>query len=365
MAKVKDIVRHLESIAPSSLQESYDNASLITGSPATEVTGVLLTLDCIESVVDEAIERDCNLIVAHHPIVFRGLKQLNGKNYVERTVIKAIKNDIAIYAIHTNLDNVLHGVNRKISEKLGLENLRILAPKSHTLQKLVTFIPIKHTDEVMEALHEAGAGNIGNYSDCSFRVTGKGYFKPNEEADPTIGESGSLEEVEENRVEVIYPGYLKGAILNALKQAHPYEEVAYYITNLENSNQDIGSGMIGELPVEMTANEFLYYLKDRMELPAIRYTEKDKPKIKKVAVCGGAGSFLLGTAKSKGADAFVTADFKYHEFFDAEGKIMIADIGHYESEIFTKDLLHSFLTEKFPNIASYLSRVDTNPVKYF
>lgn len=365
MAKVKDIVRHLESIAPPSLQESYDNASLITGSGAMEVTGILITLDCIESVVEEAIEQGCNLIVAHHPIVFRGLKQLNGKNYVERTVIKAIKNDIAIYAIHTNLDNVINGVNRKICEKIGLENLRILAPKKGTLQKLVTFIPVADSEEVIESMHQAGAGNIGNYSNCSFRVTGTGYFRPNEDADPTIGESGILEEVEEHRVELVYPKHLQGNVLNALKSAHPYEEVAYYISDLENSNQEVGAGMIGDLPIEMTANEFLYYLKDKMDLNTIRYTEKTEPKIKKVAVCGGAGSFLLDKAKSRRADAFVTADFKYHEFFDAEGQIMIADIGHYESEIFTKELLHSFLTEKFANIATCLSRVDTNPVKYF
>ncbi len=365
MAKVKDIVRHLESIAPPSLQESYDNASLITGSYDTEVTGVLVSLDCIESIVEEAIEQNCNLIVAHHPIIFRGLKQLNGKNYVERTVINAIKHDIAIYAIHTNLDNVITGVNRKIGEKLGLQNLKILAPKAGTLQKLTTFIPVDHTEAVMYAMHRAGAGNIGNYSDCSFRITGKGYYRPNEQAQPYQGRAGKLEEAEENRVEVIFPRHLKGAILNSLNQAHPYEEVAYYLSNLENSNQEVGSGMIGELPVEMTANEFLYYLKDKMELNNIRYTEKEQGKIKKVAVCGGAGSFLLSKAKSRGADAFVTADFEYHEFFDGEGKIMIADIGHYESEIFTKDLLHSILTKKFPNIASYLSRVDTNPVKYF
>ena len=365
MAKVKDIVRHLESIAPPSLQESYDNASLITGAQDWEVTGVLITLDCIESVVDEAIAQECNLIVAHHPIVFRGLKQLNGKNYVERTVIKALKHDIAIYAIHTNLDNVHTGVNRKIAEKLGLQNLKILSPKKGTLQKLVTFIPVEDTEEVMEAVHKAGAGNIGNYSDCSFQITGKGFFRPNDAADPLIGEAGHLEVVEENRVEVVYPGHLQGPVLSTLKQVHPYDEVAYYITTLENSNQEVGSGMIGELPIPMTTNEFLYFLKDRMELNTIRYTEKTEPTVKKVAVCGGAGSFLLSKAKSQGADAFVTADFKYHEFFDAEGKIMIADIGHYESEIFTKDLLHAILTEKFPNIASYLSRVDTNPVKYF
>ena len=365
MAKVKDIVRHLESIAPPSLQESYDNASLITGNSNMEVKGILITLDCIESIVEEAIARDCNLIIAHHPIVFRGLKQLNGKNYVERTIIKAIKNDIAIYAIHTNLDNVVHGVNRKIADKLGLKNLKILAPKKQTLQKLVTFIPVDDTDRVTQAMHEAGAGNIGNYSDCSFRITGTGYFKPNEEANPAIGSSGNLETVEENRVELVYPRYNQGRIVGALKSAHPYEEVAYYISDIENSNQEVGSGMIGDLPQPMDSSDFLQYLKDKMELNTIRYTEKTAPQISKVAVCGGAGSFLLGRAKGSKADAFVTADFKYHEFFDAEGQLMIADIGHYESEIFTKELLHSFLTEKFANIATCLSRVDTNPVKYF
>ena len=365
MAKVKDIVRHLESIAPPAYQESYDNASLITGNPGMEVTGVLCTLDCIESVVEEAIERDCNLIVAHHPIVFKGLKQLNGKNYVERTVIKALKNDIAIYAIHTNLDNVAVGVNKMIADRLGLTKLQILSPKKQTLQKLVTFIPVEATEAVMGEVHKAGAGNIGNYSDCSFRVTGTGTFKPNDVANPTIGQPGELEEVNEHRVEVIYPAHLEARILQALKQAHPYEEVAYYIQALENKNQEVGSGMIGQLPIEMTNNEFLFYLKEKMDLNTIRYTEKSGEKVKKVAVCGGAGSFLLGKAKGKGADAFVTADFKYHEFFDAEGEIMIADIGHYESEVHTKALLHSFLTEKFPNIATYLSEVDTNPVKYF
>lgn len=365
MAKIRDIISILENIAPRGYQESYDNSGLITGTQDTEVTSILITLDCIESIVDEAISKNCNLIVAHHPIVFKGLKQLNGKNYVERTIIKAIKNDIAIYAIHTNLDNVHNGVNAKIADKLGLLNPQILAPKSDTLLKLETFIPTEHTASVLDALHKAGAGNIGNYSNCSFSIEGTGSFKPNNKANPTIGQSGELEKVEESRIELIFPKVLQHKIVSTLKQAHPYEEVAYYIHTLQNTNQNVGSGMIGELPNAMPKEEFLAYLKEKMSLDIVRYTNLEEKNIRKVAICGGAGSFLLHKAKAKSADAFVTADFKYHEFFDAEGKIMIADIGHYESEVFTKELIDGFIRENFANIATYLSEVNTNPVKYF
>jgi dinuclear metal center YbgI/SA1388 family protein len=365
MTKIKDIISVLENIAPRGYQETYDNSGLITGSFNDKVTGVLVTLDCIESVVEEAIRKNCNLIVAHHPIVFNGLKQLNGKNYVERTIIKAIKNDIAIYAIHTNLDNVYNGVNAKIAEKIGLENVRVLAPKSDTLLKLEVFIPVKNTQQVLEALHKAGAGNIGNYSHCSFKVVGTGTFRPNASANPTIGKRGEQESVQEDKVELIFPAVLKVAILEAMNHAHPYEEVAHYIQAVENTNQNIGAGMIGELPSPKTPEEFLIHIKSQMSLNTIKYTSFDGEKIKKVAICGGSGSFLLNHAKVNSADVFVTGDFKYHEFFDGEGKIMIADIGHYESEVFTKELIDGFLRENFANIASYLSEVDTNPVKYF
>ncbi len=365
MTKIKDIISVLENIAPKAYQENYDNSGLITGEYNTEAKGVLVTLDCIESTVDEAISKNCNLIVAHHPIVFKGLKQLNGKNYVERTIIKAIKNDIAIYAIHTNLDNVHNGVNAKIAEKLGLINTRVLAPKAATLLKLEVFIPSSDTPKVLEALHNAGAGNIGNYSHCSFKVIGTGTFKPNDSAKPTIGQSGHQESVQEDRVELIFPTVLKNEIIAAMNDAHPYEEVAHYIQSIENTNQQVGAGMIGELPNAQTPEEFLAYLKAKMSLNVIRHTSYDRKTIKTVALCGGSGSFLLGQAKAKSADAFVTGDFKYHEFFDGEGKVMIADIGHYESEVFTKELIDGFIRENFANIATYLSEVDTNPVKYF
>jgi dinuclear metal center YbgI/SA1388 family protein len=361
---IRDITSYLESIAPPAYQESYDNARLLTGDPKEEVTGILCTLDVTEAVVEEAIELNCNLIVAHHPIIFKGLKSLTGKNYVERTIIKAIKNDIAIYAIHTNLDNVSTGVNKKISDLIGLENTRILAPKAELLNKLVTFVPVDARENVSRALFEAGAGQIGNYSDCSFFSTGTGTFTPSQEANPTIGERGKPQEAEEARIEVIFPEYLSGKILAALKAAHPYEEVAYFLQGLKNINQEVGSGMVGDLPKGMEEKEFFQHLKTRMNLQVIKHTALREKPVKKVAVCGGAGIFLLQAAKGAGADIFITSDVKYHEFFDADGEIVLADIGHYESEIYTKDLLKEKLSQNFSNIALYLTKVVSNPITY-
>jgi dinuclear metal center YbgI/SA1388 family protein len=364
MIKIKDISSWLETIAPLSYQESYDNCGLLTGSPDTEVNGILISLDVTEAVVEEAISKKCNLIVAHHPIIFKGLKKLTGSNYIERTIIKALKNDIAIYAIHTNLDNVKNGVNAKIAEKLGLSGLRILSPRKQLLKKLITFIPINDTDKVMNALYAAGAGNIGNYSECSFQVEGTGTFKPNEMANPTIGNASELERVNEKRVEVIFPSYLESAVLKALFEAHPYEEPAFDLLLLENTYKEVGSGMIGELQNSLNEAEFLNYLKEKMNLSVVRHTILLGQKIQKVAVCGGSGSFLLKDAIRQGAQVFVTSDFKYHEFFDAENKIVIADIGHYESEVFTKDLILELLKKKISNIALVLSETVTNPIRY-
>ena len=364
MPTIQKIMAALEEWAPPSYQEDYDNAGLLTGAPGWEVSGVLLTLDVTEEVVEEAIARGTNLIVAHHPVIFKGLRRLNGASYVERTVRAAVKNDIAIYAIHTNLDNVATGVNHMIARKLGLENVRVLQPRSGELAKLTFFVPVENTKAVSEAVFSAGAGKIGAYSECSFRGKGTGTFKPGDAAHPHIGTNGRLEEVGEDRVEVMFPAYLQGKVLAALKKAHPYEEVAYYLHTLENLNQEVGAGAIGELPEEMAAGEFLGALKERMALKVIRHTRPSGGKVRKVAVCGGAGSFLLRNAIQAGADVFVTSDFKYHEFFDAEGRLMICDVGHYESEVFTKDLLFSYLSEKFNNFALYLSEVNTNPVTY-
>ena len=365
MTKIKDITSYLESVAPSSLQESYDNSGLLTGDLKNDVNGVLITLDCTEQVVDEAIARKSNLIIAHHPIIFSGLKQLTGKNYIERTIIKAIKNDIAIYAIHTNLDHILNGVNGKIADKLGLTGRAVLSPKPAQLAKLTTFVPVESVDQVLDAIHEAGGGNVGNYSNCSFKVDGEGRFKPNETANPTIGEKDELTKVAESRIEVIFPNYNKTKVVQALKQAHPYEEVAYYLTQLDNENQETGAGLIGTLDKPMDGQSFLAMLKERMSLNCIRYTQLPDKPIQKVALCGGSGSFLLPQAKASGADVFVTADFKYHDFFDAENEILICDIGHYESEAFTKELLYEMLNKKFTNFAVNLSEIVTNPINYY
>jgi dinuclear metal center YbgI/SA1388 family protein len=362
--KIKDVTHYLEQWAPLSYQESYDNCGLITGDLSDDVRGLLVTLDCTEEVIDEAIKTGCNMVVAHHPIVFKGLKKLTGTNYVERTVIKALKHDISIYAIHTNLDNVHTGVNKKLCEKIGLKNLRVLAPKTDTLNKLVTFVPKENAGQVTSALYEAGAGQIGDYKNCSFQLDGTGTFMPTEETNPHIGEHNKQTYVEETRVELIFPAYLKTKILNSLRNAHPYEEVAYYIFPLLNENQYVGSGMTGDLETPEEPLQFLQSLKSKMNLSVIRHTHPLPESIQKVAVCGGGGSFLLHNAIRAGADAFISADFKYHEFFDANKRIMIADIGHYESEVFTKELLMEVLMKKFHTFAIIFSKTRTNPISY-
>lgn len=362
---LKNIITELEKFAPLPYQESYDNCGLLTGNKEQDVTGALLCLDCTEAVVEEAIKKKCNLIVAHHPIIFGGLKKLNGSNYVERTVIKAIQNNIAIYACHTNLDNIKHGVNKKISDKLGLINTQILSPKKSLLKKLVTFVPALHLENVRESLFNAGAGNIGNYDNCSFVLEGIGSFRGNENTKPFIGEKGKLSLEKESRLELIFESTNESQIISALKQNHPYEEIAYDIYQLENSYQNIGSGMIGELEKPVSEIEFLNNLKSVFKLKLIKHTPLLTKSIKKVALCGGSGSFLLKNAISLKSDIYISSDFKYHEFFDAENQILIADIGHYESEQFTPEIFYEIISNKFPTFASYLTETNTNPVNYF
>ena len=363
--KVKDFIQVLESVAPSSFQENYDNSGLLTGNNENEVKGVLICLDSTEEVIQEAIDNNCNLLIAHHPIVFKGLKRINGSNYVERVIIKAIKNDIAIYAIHTNLDNVLHhGVNAKIAEKLGLTNLKVLDPKRGLLKKLYTFAPLEHAERVRNSLFAAGAGGISNYSECSFNVEGTGTFKGAEGSNPFVGEVGTRHHEAEIKIEVIFPAYLENNILKELLDVHPYEEVAYDIVSLDNQFDTVGSGLVGELSEPMDAVLFLNELKSKMKTDCIRHTAICKDKISKVAICGGAGSFLLKNAIRAKADIYISADFKYHEFFDAENQIIIADIGHYESEQFTIELIYDILLNKFPIFAILKSKVKTNPVSY-
>jgi dinuclear metal center YbgI/SA1388 family protein len=363
--EIRQIITCLETRAPLCYQEGYDNAGLLTGDPGWEVSGALLTLDVTEAVIREAIEKKCNLVISHHPLIFRGLKKLTGRNHVERAVILAIKNDIALYAAHTNLDNMRQGVNDMIAEKLGLTRRRVLSPSKGTLRKLYTFAPRgKDTQRVLDALFAAGAGFIGGYSECSFSHPGTGSFKAGPGTHPYVGQPGIRHLEEESKIEVIFPAHLEARVLQALHEAHPYEEVAYDVVQLANPHPGIGSGLVGELPEPMPEAEFLQQVRRTMGAEGLRHTALLGRPVQKVAVCGGAGSFLLPAAIASGAGMFLSADFKYHEFFDADNQIVIADIGHFESEQYTVEIFYNIITEKIPNFAPLKSNIRTNPINY-
>ncbi|HMR92195.1 MAG TPA: Nif3-like dinuclear metal center hexameric protein [Chitinophagaceae bacterium] len=363
---ISEIISFLESVAHPSLQEPYDNAGLLTGNPSWSCSGILCSLDVTEEVVAEAAGKGCNLVVAHHPAIFTGLKKITGSNYTERTIILAIKKDIAIYAIHTNLDNIRHGVNGKIAEIIGLKNIQVLAPKGgNTLKKLFTFAPADHADRVRAALFAAGTGHIGQYDECSFNTPGTGTFRAGAGANPYVGETGKQHQEHEIRIETIFPAWLESKVIAALKKSHPYEEVAYDIVPLANPHPETGAGLVGELELPLPEEDFLALLESRFEAKGIRHTRTVGRPISRVAVCGGAGSFLIFSALRSNADAYVTADVKYHEFFNADGKMLLADIGHFESEQWTISLLQDILLQKFPTFAVLKTAVNTNPVFYF
>ena len=363
--KLYEISDCIEAFAPLSLQEEYDNSGLIIGDKGKEITKALLCVDVTEEVVAEAVNEKCNLIISHHPVIFgKGLKKIGSSSSQERIITKAIKEDIAIYAAHTNLDNFHNGLNRILCDKLGVKNTKLIQPKGDLLRKLVTFCPDKKATEVRLALFNAGAGSIGNYDSCSFNAEGTGTFRANEDAKPYVGKIGELHTEKESRIETIYPSFLEAEVIKALLKAHPYEEVAYDIYNLSNKDMRAGAGLIGELDAEFEELDFMLGLKEITEAGCIRHTKLLGKKIKKVAVCTGSGSFLIRDSISAGADIFITADMKYHQFFDAEGRILIADIGHYESEQYVKELLYSILNKKFPKFAFVFSNADANPVYY-
>ncbi|NOY37183.1 MAG: Nif3-like dinuclear metal center hexameric protein [Chlorobi bacterium] len=363
--KLADVVGELNRFAPPAYQEDYDNSGLIVGDPAMEVSGILLSTDTTEAVVHEAIGKGANLIVSHHPLIFQGLKKITGRNYVERTVLLAIRNGIALYAGHTNFDSIYGGVNHQIAEKLGLTKTSILVPKTGALKKLVTFVPQSHADVVRMAIFNAGAGSIGAYDQCSYNVSGRGSFRGGEQTHPFTGSPGKLHFEEEIRIETIFPDLYREQIIQALLEAHPYEEAAYDIYPLENSYPKIGMGLTGYLEKPVNEETFLKDLKKTFAAGCIRHTPLLGKPVRKVAVCGGSGSMLLPDAIRLKADIFISADFKYHQFFNADGRIVIADIGHYESEQFTKEIFYKILTGKFPKFAVHFSEINTNPIKYF
>lgn len=362
--KIKEIISVLEEMAPLAYAEDFDNVGLLIGDQETEATGVLVCHDALESVIEEAISKNCNLVVCFHPILFSGLKKITGKNYVERSVIKAIKNDIAIYAVHTALDNHQEGVNKIFCDALGLKNTKVLIPKQNFIRKLVTYTIPENAEEVRNALFDAGAGMIGNYENCSFNSKGIGTYMGNEHSNPQVGERFEFVQGDEIKIEVTFEKHLESKILKSLFKSHAYEEVAYEIYELQNAHQNIGLGMIGELETPVDEKDFLRNVKDKMLSDGIRHSAFTGKKIKKVAVLGGAGSFAIKNAIQAGADAFLTADLKYHQFYEAENKLLLADIGHFESERYTKNYIVDFLRKKILNFAFILSEENTNPVKY-
>ncbi len=362
--KIKEIVSALERFAPLPLQDGFDNAGLQIGLTEAEATGALLCLDVTEPVIDEAIAHGCNLIISHHPLIFKGYKSITGKDYVERCILKAIRNDIVIYSAHTNLDNAAGGVNFKIAEKIGLKNVQILEPKENSLLKLVTFVPSAQADTVRKTLFNAGCGTIGNYDSCSYNTKGEGTFRAGEGTNPFCGSIGELHHEEEVRIETIVPAFRKAEATRALLAAHPYEEPALDLYPLQNTWAQVGSGVVGELDSCESELEFLKRIKKTFEVGCLKHNKLSGREIKKVALCGGAGSFLLPQAIRSGADVFITGEIKYHDYFGHEEEILMAEIGHYESEQYTKEIFYSIIREVCPNLVLQQSKVNTNPIKY-
>ena len=361
---IDEVAKALEEMAPRSLQEDYDNTGLLTGSPDWECKGVLVSLDATDAVVEEAVQAGSNLVVAHHPLIFKGLKRIDPRHPVGRTLVAAIRSDVAVYAIHTNLDNILPGVNSALADRLGLSSQRVLDPREGQLRQLHCFVPEAHLEAVRAAVFAAGAGQVGRYSGCSFSAAGKGTFTAGEGANPFVGEKGVPHEEPELRLEVVFPSYLEARVLKAMKKAHPYEEVAYGVVRLENPIDSVGSGLVGELPGDMEEGEFLDLVKSTCGIPVLRHSRPTGRKIRRVALCGGAGGFLLSKALGVGADAFLTADLRYHDFFEPDGRLLLADIGHFEGERFMVDLVCDTLKEKFTSFAVRKSGLVTNPVHY-
>ena len=364
LVRIKDIANALEMFAPLPLQDGFDNAGLQIGLTEAEVAGVLLCLDVTEAVVDEAVALGCNLIVSHHPLIFSPLKRITGSNYIERCVIKALANGIAIYSAHTNIDNAPGGVNYRIAEKLGLQNVRILVPKEDALLKLAVYVPVSAADAVRDALFAAGCGNIGNYDSCSYNVDGFGTFKANEGCNPFCGEVGELHREQEVRIETVLPAYLKNKVVAAMIKAHPYEEPAYDIYQLKNGWGSVGSGVIGELPAECDETEFLQCVKEKFNVGSVRHTPLLGKGVKRVALCGGAGGSFAGAALAAGADLYITGEARYHDLFNYTGKMVMAVIGHYESEQYTMDIFKEIIEKACPVVKVLTTTVNTNPVNY-
>ena len=362
---VQELLKSLEHWAPTAYAEDFDNVGLLIGNAQSKCSGVMITLDCTEAVINEAIDEKCNVIISFHPIIFSGLKKITGTNYVERVAIKAIEHKISIIALHTRLDNHPDGVSNVLCKRLKIKNSRVLIPKKDNLKKLVVYVPENYTEDILVALHKAGAGNIDNYKECSFLLEGTGRFMGIDKSNPHIGKPSEKISLKEVQINVVFESYLFNDIEKALREAHPYETIAYEVYSLINSFSEVGMGRIGSLEKEMDLTSFLNFVKKQLNSKVIRHSPPPKKLIKKVAVLAGSGSFGIGDAKRQGADAFITADLKYHQFYQGEKSLLLVDVGHYESEQYIKNLIFDYLTKKLPSFAFVLSRTKTNPVNYF
>ena len=364
MEKISDIISAIEAYAPLHLQEGYDNCGLQVGDGNAEATGVLLCVDVTEAVVDEAIALGVNMVVSHHPLIFRGLKKLVGRSDIERIVIKAIKNDIAIYSAHTNMDNTRGGVSARMAQKLGLKNVRVLVPQVGRQVKVVVYVPTSYADAVADAMHACGAGNIGDYEHCSYRIAGEGRYRAKAGAHPFVGTPGEMHSEPETRIEVIADAAVKDRVVQAMLQAHPYEEPAYDVLQLQNESPYEGAGVVGDIE-PTSATDFFAKLKNVFGVDAVRFCGDATKTIRRVALCGGSGAEFIGAAVHSGADIYVSGDVKYHDFTGNASRILIADIGHYESEQFTKDIFYEIIREKMPNFANYYAKSENKQVKFF
>lgn len=362
--KIAQIIGAIEEFAPIPLQDNFDNSGVQTGDISQKAKGVLLCLDITEEVIDEALELDCNLIISHHPLLFHPIKTLTGKTYIERCIIKACKNDVVIYSAHTNIDNAPGGLNFYLAEKIGLQNIRILKPQKDGLLKLVTFVPTEQADRVRLALFNAGAGQTGNYDFCSFNLSGQGTFRAGEDTHPFIGEKGEIHQEEEIRIEVILPHYRKAAVAHALLMTHPYEEPVFDFYTLNNEWNQVGSGVVGELPSEESEESFLQKIKFAFQTQCLKHSPYTGRPIREVAICGGSGAFLIKDAIAYGADIFITGEAKYNDYYEVEDKILLAVLGHYETEVYTKELFFDIISKKIPNFVVHFSNINTNPVNY-
>ncbi len=365
----KEIIKYFEEWAPKEIAWQKDNVGLQVGSLNNKLNNILLCLELHDQVIDDAIKKNCNLIISHHPLLFQPLKKIDLQNDKNSKLIeKLIKNNITLYSAHTNLDFTKEGVSFELAKKLKLNNIDFLVHQNSNQYKLSVFVPVDFVDKVANAIFENGGGRIGEYTNCSFRTKGNGTFKGSGNSNPYLGEKNKIELVEEIKLEVLVDSWKLKKILTAIFETHPYEEVAYDIYPLANSNKNYGAGTIGELDKPMHQKQFLDYVADNLKIKNFRYS-KGNNKIKKVALCGGAGSDLVKDALNSGADAFITADLKYHTFQDANEKILLIDAGHYETEIHSLDevkrKLSHYTIGKNINTKIFKYEGSTNPIFFY